>query len=223
MGYRGAWAGRPTPWSMPTGTRGVQRPRHAGDRPVRARAVVSSAPPAGRTDSLGRQVGCGCGALYCAFRTSFIYSRRAPIACARGYGVASSRKEFLYNASLAATSPNVSGRPTAPDSRGDASPPPAPPTFLHNCPPHSGAPAAHPVLLLRRRSRMRCTDGCLARRYRAVVSQGGGASAVPTARWMRHRLARHACGHWRLDRATALHDGSRSPLEFSRSQLYETM
>src|SRR5690606_36958096 len=35
VGYRGARAGRPTPWSMPTGTRGVQRPRHAGATPLR--------------------------------------------------------------------------------------------------------------------------------------------------------------------------------------------
>lgn len=44
---------------------------------------------------------------YCATRSAFIYSREAPIACVRGYGVASSRKEFLHNAAQLATSPSL--------------------------------------------------------------------------------------------------------------------
>lgn len=39
-------------------------------------------------------------AVYCARCGAFIYSPPAPIACARGYGVASSRKEFLHIATL---------------------------------------------------------------------------------------------------------------------------
>lgn len=43
---------------------------------------------------------------YCATRRAFIYSRPAPIACARGEGVVPSRIECLHNATLQETSPS---------------------------------------------------------------------------------------------------------------------
>lgn len=65
----------------------------------------------GGAPAIVRHAGDGCSyrALYCVPGDSFIYSRPAPIACDRGYSVASSRKEFLHNASLTATSPIIPG------------------------------------------------------------------------------------------------------------------
>lgn len=90
----------------------------------------------------------GEGMVYCASGGSFIYSRRAPIACARGYGVGLSRKEFLHNASLAATSPSLPGRLSAPGiERGRFGSPIAAASLQHSPPP---------------RRRLRCADAVAA-------------------------------------------------------------
>ena len=94
----GRWGG------VPSG--GVRRPRRV-QIIVRRRSRMCVA----RCDALSE--------TYCAMRCVGIYSCQAPIACARGYGVDRSRKEFLTIASLAAASQSHPDRPRAPElSRG---------------------------------------------------------------------------------------------------------
>lgn len=122
-------------------------------------------------ESLVRQRGRRHGSLsrYCAPENVAIYSRPAPIACARGYSVDSSRKEFLHNAVLTAASPSLVSLAEPALSRGKLTSPfivAAHPTSSYPIARRQSSPAAAP----RRASGSLGTRPVIARRTRAALA-----------------------------------------------------